>query len=62
MSRMQAALRDRPLARFVFYAAFYGVGMAVFYVVSGESDPLLWAGIAGLLFAAAMTAINRFRT
>jgi uncharacterized membrane protein len=61
MSRMQAALRDRPLARFAFYAVFFGVGMLVFYVVSGENDPLLWAGIAGLAFAALMTAINRFR-
>jgi hypothetical protein len=62
MSRMQAALRDRPLVRFVFYAVFFGVGMLVFYLVSEDDDPLLWAGIAGLAYATLMAVFNRFRT
>ena len=62
MSRMQVALRDRPLVRFAFYAVFFGVGMLVFYLASGYDTPLLWAGIAGLAYASRMAVFNRFRT
>jgi len=61
MSRIQAALRDHAVLRFAFYGAFFGVGMLVFYVASGYDNPLLWAGVAGLLYASLMTIINRFR-
>ena len=61
MSKMQAALRDRPLQRFAFYTVFFGLGMLVFYVASGEGNALLWAGIAGVVFASIMTVVNRFR-
>ena len=61
MSRFQAALRDHALLRFAFYAAFFGVGMLVFFIASGDANPLLWAGIAGLLYASLMTIWNRFR-
>ena len=61
MSNMQAALRDRPLLRFVFYTVCFGVGVLVFYIASGEDVPLLWVGIAGVVFASLKTLINRFR-
>jgi hypothetical protein len=51
---LRAALRDKPLVRFAFYAAFFGMGMLVWFLIAGYEAPLLWAIVAGLLFASLM--------
>jgi hypothetical protein len=57
---MRAALRDRPVVRFVFLAVFFGAFTQAGNALLGEEASVVQGVIGGLFFAVFMTLALRY--